>query len=81
MSITDFCLLRVLLRTRNKSSNNNVSNNIHKMNLLPKVTQRYVFFLKITTLPSTPHSQSSNGNSPFLTVFRNPKSKWNIKMA
>ena len=61
MHITYFCLLRVLLRTRNKKY---VSINIQKMKLLPKVTQIYVFS-KITTfetLPAMPHSQNSIGN-------------------
>ena len=54
--ITDFCLFRELLRTRNKY----VSINTQKMKLLPKVTQRYVFS-KITfkTLSAMPHSQNS----------------------
>ena len=59
MNITDFCLLRVLLTTRNKY----VSINIQKMKLLPKVTQRYAFS-KVTTfetLSVMPHSQNSIG--------------------
>ena len=79
MNITDFCLLRVLLTTRNKY----VSINIQKMELLPKVTQRYAFS-KITTsetLPAMLQSQNSIGYWPFLTVFGNFKSDWNIKIA
>ena len=78
MHITYFCLLRVLLRTRNKY----VSINIQKMKLLLKVTQIYVFS-KITTfetLTAMPHSQNSIGNWAFLTVYGNPKSVWNIKI-
>ena len=57
MNITDICLLRALLRIRNKY----VSINIQKMNVLPKVTGRYVFSKIITseTLPAIPHSQNS----------------------
>ena len=53
------------------------------MKLLWKVTQRYIFS-KITTyetLSAMPHSPNSVGNWPFLTVFRNPKSDGNIKIA
>ena len=72
MNITDFCLLRVLLRTRNKY----VSINIQKMKLLPKVTQKYVFSKIATfeTLSAMPHFQNSIGNLPFLSVFGNSKS-------
>ena len=72
MNITDFCILRVLLRTRNKY----MSINTQKMNLLPKVTQKYVFS-KITTfetLLAMPHFQNSIGNLLFLSVFGNSKS-------
>ena len=79
MNITDFCLLRVLLRTRNKY----VSINIQKMKLLPKVTQKYVFSKIATfeTLSAMPHFQNSIGNLPFLSVFGNSISDWNIKIA
>ena len=53
-----------------------MSINIQKMKVWPKVTQKYVFS-KITTfetLSAMLHSQNSNGNSPFLIVFRNHKS-------
>ena len=72
MNITDFCLLSVLLRIRNKHMNIDKQ----KMKLLPKVTQRYVFS-KITTfetLSAMPHFQNSIGNLPFLSVFGNSKS-------
>ena len=54
-----FLSFRVLLRMRNKY----VSINIQKMELLTKVTQRYVFS-KITyeNLSAMPHSQNSIGN-------------------
>ena len=67
MNITDFSLLRVLLRTRNKY----VTINIQKMELLPKVSQRYLFS-KITTfetLSAMPHFQNSIGKLPFPSVF------------
>ena len=46
MIITNFRLLRVLLRTRNKY----LSINTQKMKLLPKATQRYVFSKKLLKL-------------------------------
>ena len=73
MNKKDFCLLMVLLRTRNKY----VSINIQKMKLLAKTTQSYLF----ETLSSMPHFQNSIGNLPFLSVFGNSKSDWNIKIA
>ena len=79
MNITDFSLLRVLLRNRSKY----ISINIEKLKLLPKVTQRYVCS-KIKTfvnLLAMPHFQNYISNWPFLTVFRNSKSNWNIKIA
>ena len=53
------------------------------MKLLSKVTRRYVFSKIATfeTLSAMPHSQDSIGNWPFLIVFGNPKSDWNIKLA
>ena len=80
MGILVFCLLKVLLRRRNKY----VSINIQKLKILPKVTtQRYVFsnITTFETLPTMPHSQNSIGNWSFLTVFENPKAYWNIKIA
>ena len=57
--------------------------NTQKMKLLSKVTQRHVLSKIATfeTLSAMPHSQNSIGNWPFLIVFRNPKSDWNIKLA
>ena len=49
----------------------------------PEGTQRYVFS-KITTFETLwdmSSSQNSIGNWPFLTIFGNPKSDWNIKIA
>ena len=47
------------------------------MKLLAKTTQSYLF----ETLSSMPHFQNSIGNLPFLSVFGNSKSDWNIKIA
>ena len=53
------------------------------MELLQKVTQRYVFSKIITseTLSAMPHSQNSISNWAFLTAFRILKFDWNIKIA
>ena len=63
----------MILEIRNKY----MSINIQK--ILPKVTQRYRF--SKVTLSAMPHYQNSIGKLSFLTVFGNPKSDWNIKIA
>ena len=56
MNIANYCLLRVLLRTRNKICGHKYTKN----EILTKVTQRYVFS-KIKTFETSsvmPHSQN-----------------------
>ena len=54
-----------------------------KSDTFTKVTQKYVFSKIATfeTLSAMPHFQNSIGNLPFLSVFGNSKSDWNIKIA